>query len=125
LTRIALSSRYTLNQKYSGKKYPYYIRTLDHINGHLQDAILVDDPTVIPTNTMEGGNMTTTTNDKDIEAALISDSLKLDAVGMTKLIRNPVALGVPRNSSVKSLRSRFVFNTLMKARKTLKVVQKK
>jgi hypothetical protein len=97
---------------------------LDHINGHLQDAILVDDPTIIPTNTMEGENMTTTTNNKDIEAALISDSLKLDAVGMTKLIRNPVALGVPRNTSVNSLRSRLVFNTLMKAKKTLKVVQK-
>jgi len=72
---------------------------------------------------MEGENITTTTNDKDIEAAIISDSLKLDAVGMTKLIRNPVALGVPRASSVNSLRSRLVFNTLMKAKKTLKVVQ--
>jgi hypothetical protein len=125
LTRIALSSRYTLKQKYLGKKYPYYIRTLDYINGQLQDAILVDDPSIIPTNTMEEENMTTTTKDKDIEAALISDSLKLDAVGMTKLIRNPVALGVPRNSSVNILRSRLVFDTLMKARKILKVVKKK
>ena len=124
-TRIALSSRYTLKQKYVGKKYNYYIRSLDHINGPLEDAILVDDPTVIPTNTMEVENLTTNTKDKDIEAAFASDSLKLDTVGMTQLIRNPVALGVPRNSSVNSLRSRLVFNTLMKAKKNLNVVQKK
>jgi hypothetical protein len=123
MTRIALSSRYTLKQQYDGKTYPYYIRCLDHVNGKLADAIRLEDPTIIPTDAMEVENITSNTKDKGIEEALIMDSLKLDAVGMTKLIRNPVALGVPRNNAVNSLRSRSVFNTLMKAKKTLSVVR--